>query len=383
MGINCISISDVHIGVNALHPKFIPNNLRKTFFKYLNDDLDILFIVGDWFDTLLDIDGQSGYEALCIVDEILELAVKHDFIIRVLQGTFTHDRRQNQIFKRHNLPTNKHGEEIVKLFDSINIEYIERFNIRVMYIPDDLPYKNCMGIVREKMESINVEKVDFILNHGYFKHLLPIGIPHQPPNTLCADVMSKLVKGCVLNGHVHTSCVFKKVLNNGSVDRLNHGEEEPKGFFYLTYDTTNSTLTHKFIENVNATIFKTIDLQKFGANAEEAIAYTSKIVSPLFESRPDTEHIFIRIASDDLTVRQSAIMYVGQKYANARLSSKPIKKQDDEESVELLEMDEELPEITEVNLVDMVVEFSAMLGDNLDVDYVKEKLNDERKPIRR
>jgi hypothetical protein len=371
VGINIISISDVHIGLSTLPPTYIPDNLRKYLYPHLNDELDILFIVGDFWETILDFNGLAGYEASCVISEIIELSIRHNFIIRILQGTYTHDRRQNQFFK-----TNKKlletDSDRVKVFEKIDIEVIDKYGISVLYIPDDLPTKNVMENILEIKNTNNIGKFDFILNHGYFKHILPLGIPHEPPNTLDADVVSGMVKATVLNGHVHTSCVYKKVINNGSFDRLRHNEEESKGFFKLHYIPESEKLTYEFIENKDAVIFKTIGLAKYNDDIDTAINVVRDKVATICDNTD--RKVFIRLVSDSDIIRQGVTRYLVTRFNNVVVSSKKhTKKKNTYEDETIYEVGE-LPKITEENICDMVVAFTKDEKVPLSKEYVESKL---------
>jgi hypothetical protein len=372
MKLNLISISDIHLGKSSIPPEYIPDNIRKYLYPHLNKDLDILFIVGDFFDTILDLNSKAGFEASCIIHEIIDLSIKNDFIVRVLQGTYTHDRHQNMTFKSNTKMIDT--EDRLKVFEDIDLEYIERFNINVLYIPDDLPNKNIMDYIYNIQKNSNIKQFDLILHHGYFKHILPIGMPHEPINTLDADILSKLVKGVILNGHIHTPSMYKKVINNGSFDRLTHNEEEPKGFFKLVYDTKNSKVIHEFIENKDANIFKSIYLHKCD-DLEDAINVVRNKITKI-RKHIKNKLLFIRIISDSDMIKQGVTRYISTAFENIKITSKKYTKNKNDNYLEndkLCNVDE-LPKITEDNIIDMVVNFTKKENIPLSREYVMEKL---------
>jgi undecaprenyl pyrophosphate synthase len=384
MVLNLASTSDLHNGHHRLAPDFIPNNVRKHLFPLLTDELDVLFIVGDFFDSQFDLSSNTGFQAIQLINELIELSIKHDFLIRVLQGTFTHDRRQNQYFKLDDqaLGLTAEGDVRVKVFEMIDIEHINRLGIDILYIPDDLPYKNVMDMVKRHLVDSGLAKVDIILHHGYFEHLIPIGMPHKPHNTLNASTMSELVKGVILNGHVHTSCICEKVVTNGSFDRLAHGEEEAKGFFKIKYDTERGTTTCQFVENKDAAIFKTFNMDRFGEDVEAAMCSFTTELDRFMVDKVMRPHVFVRIISDSTLIKQSCLQYLSAMYPSVKGSVRKARQQESERIEVKLYENSELPKITEDNLAQMVVEFANENGYTLDIGYVVDKLTPLKMPSR-
>jgi hypothetical protein len=357
MKIKAVSFSDVHLGHGRVLPHVIHTNIKKVIYPQLNDELDILFLVGDFFDGLLDMNGQAGWVAACIIGELIEFANHHQFLIRIVRGTFSHDRMQNQFFETESDPTYIGEDLLVRVFDSISIEHLNGLDIDVMYVPDDLPCDNAMEVVKEMISEHQLQNVDILLNHGYFSHLLPKGIPHEPPNTFQAENFDELVKGFILNGHIHQPSVYRKVISNGSFERLCHGEEEPKGFFVIYYNTESNECTHEFIENTLATTFKTFDLTKWRTEADVLIEYGKWLQLMLDEDISTSDPIFVRIICDDAMLRQAVLTFTRERNDNIILSSKKSNRNSDEDGEDICTSTVDLPIITEDNLSGMIVEF--------------------------
>ncbi len=373
--VNIISISDIHLGKNRILPNAIPNRLRMFLYPELIKELDVLFLVGDLTDGDLSMSSTASHETLKLIDELIELAVQNDFLIRIVQGTFSHDKHQLNCFNTRKPVFNKHNEEVVKVFKSIDIEFIKSLDMSVMYIPDDLPTKDIMSDVRTCLDNNSVRQVDVMLHHGYFEHLLPRGMPHMPTNTLNENLIKKLVKGIVLNGHIHTSSVTQTVLNNGSFDRLAHNEEESKGFFKLSLDTKNSKCEYKFIENTKATLFHTINLIRFKDDFDKALDEFKKQLDETAK-KADGEIFFIRIFSDNVLVRHSAIEYATETYANVKMSIKKSKTREVDKAIADLHELAGLPEINENNLPPRIAEYSKSCDVVLELQYIMDKLRD-------
>jgi len=154
--------------------------------------------------------------------------------------------------------------------------------------------------IRKLLEAHQLEKVDIVVHHGYFAHMLPEalltkGLPH---GCLEVDKIKKYVSGCVLNGHVHISSIYENVISIGSFDRMTHGEETPKGFYKITIDE-NKTYRFEFIENKEANKFITYDMRSF-PDTQSAMDWFSTKWEHLSKTLIPDEPIRVRLVTDDL-----------------------------------------------------------------------------------
>lgn len=74
-----------------------------------------------------------------------------------------------------------------------------------------------------------------------------------------SDEYLRLVKHFICIGHIHNHTVYNRIIAQGSFDRLNHGEEEPKGAVLCTISKNGNSF--EFIENKQAKIYKTIKIR--------------------------------------------------------------------------------------------------------------------------
>jgi len=348
MGINkYLDISDIHVGHPKVDTELIHNNFVQYVYPYLNDDLDVMFICGDFFNSLLDMNGRSGYFAAKIIAELKALAKVHNFIIRVLRGTFTHDRYQNQHFV-----VEQNSSDVVAVISKLYIEHISHLGIDVLYIPGDLPYDSRQTLfddIKKLLAQNNIDKVDLILHHGYLEHLLPKKVLTDHRVFLSNLMFKSLAKVAVLNGHVHTPSVYENFfISTGSFERLGHGEEEKKGFFLLEHDTEKNKCNYQFIENKGATLFKTIDLTNY--SDDRAIEYFKFKLESIMSSFPDTSRrIYVRAFITNHILKQVLTQYVKEKYPNVIMSYEKISIK---EEIDIRTNIDELPVITEDNIVE-------------------------------
>ena len=293
-----LAISDVHIGCPRLNPFLLHERFNKFLYPQITKDISILFICGDFFDSLINLSNPSSREAMAIIKELKSLCRSVGCDLRVLRGTFSHDRDQPLHFIHREDP----NDNTVRMFDKISFEYHEKTGLNIIYIPDNHGSKDIYKDISDLLVAHNVEKADILIHHGYFIHMFPPGVKPDK-DALDVDLIQKYVKGCVLNGHVHRSSIFKNVISIGSFDRLAHDEDGPKGFYRIDID--GDQYKFNFIENKEANKFITIDLLGFGEDHESAVKYFcdewSKLTSTFIEG-----HIaHVRVKTDDKTINDA------------------------------------------------------------------------------
>lgn len=379
--VNIVTLPDLHLG----HPKVGTVSVHRHLIKYMYPELkncDLLVIGGDFFHDLIGLNSAAGYHAISIIDDLINMAFQYHFYIRIVRGTFTHDRMQNKAFIRVNrhdtedfgfdndsewIPFSREqfdGKPVIAFFNTVSVE-TDLLGMNLLYIPDDLPYENVMDHIHDVMEASHVKKVDLVISHGYFKHLLPLGIPRVPKNTLDWKEFEPFVKGCVLNGHVHIPSVYEKVVSGGSFERMCHGEEEDKGFFTVVYDRDSGKTQFSFHRNPEALLFRTIRLNKSPEkNIDRFKAKLKEIISENKSNAP----LHLRIAIDDQILKQSLIAYARATYPDAKLDITSIKIKELttsstlEDSLDMTVLD--LPIVTEENLPDLLLKHAEDNGEH-------------------
>ena len=366
-----LHLPDAHAG----HPKVSAFLLHKHFHEFvypeLKKNIDLLVIGGDFFHTLLDMNCAPAFYVNSIIHELKELAINHKFLIRVLRGTFTHDRLQNQMFKIEG-----EDDSVVKIINTPCVEKLDEFDITILYKPDDLPQKDTWGELLNILEKSGIDKVDILINHGYFSHMVPDNIPGKIHGVLSWDDVKHKVLGFVLNGHVHTPGVYEKVVSGGSFERLAHGEEEAKGFFIVDYDPSTKHSSFEFIENTHALLFKTINLTNIDNPIEEFENWINKI------EIGEADDLHVRVFSSNTTIKNALNVILRNKYPEAKL--KIVKEGtidvEDPEMISLVR--KELPIITPDNLPGKLTEHIKQKHDiDIPVNVVEHKLSSLKEAI--
>jgi hypothetical protein len=280
--IHLASISDIHLG-HRLNSTF---EIIKNLGCAIGDNaetsqIDLLLLAGDVFDNLLNLSKDEVTEIDFWIASLIRICAKFQIVLRIVEGTPFHDRTQS---KRFFVINEIMGNLVdLKYVSTISIEYIEKFGINMLYVPDEAsesPEKT-LHIVKELMASKGLEQVDFACMHGAFDYQLPIISKDHKHNS--AEYL-RLVKYLITIGHVHTFSQFDRIFAQGSFDRLAHGEEEAKGFVKATV-WQDGEWEVKFVENHGAKKFVTFKSEK--DSLEETLADIEQLVYSL----PEKSHI--------------------------------------------------------------------------------------------
>lgn len=252
-------VSDVHFFNKRTKAERMLIDLRRLYPMEEEPNIDILFCSGDFFDQLVPFNDPDIFYAMQGVRHLLKYAKRWDLEIRVLEGTNSHDRKQNQIFEFINI-----GEEIgakLKYVDTLSIEYFEEWDINVLYLPDEWTHNAELTFsqVTDLIHSRGLEKVDLAIVHGGCTYQLP-GI-HSPALHDAAK-WSEIVSLNIISGHIHEHSRYLKWISVGSMSRLGHGEEGPKGIIEITY-LNGKEISFKRKINHGAKIYRTLSVMGY------------------------------------------------------------------------------------------------------------------------
>jgi hypothetical protein len=353
-----LSTSDWHLGNGRVPAVVICDRLRTTLFPRLSE-IDLLNIGGDVWDTLLSLSDDVNVIIALLID-LLRECDRYGVVVRVLLGTYSHDRGQSSLFQIYHDKCQFTND--LRYINQICLEEIVSLGVRILYLPDDLPYdssQTCLDVVKEMMVARGWTYVDYVFGHGYFEHMIPTHIPRKPKCLFRIDQFDAWVRRYVCMGHIHQSDFTGKVFYNNSVDRLAHGEENPKGFVLVT--DYGDTAKLEFIENKAATKFITLDLSAYTDKDEIGALYLSK-VKTLFA---DGEVGYIRVIHPSAEIRQALRRLTSSHYPNLLYSfgKSPESKIKDSSQIHQKLLDvKSYPVPNRETLPQMVVDFLAKEG---------------------
>lgn len=250
------SISDIHLNHSMTLTGDILDNLNRFLLDpVLLTSLDAIFIVGDFWDRLVDLENVNSCEIKTWINKLLHLCKYYDLYLFVLEGTFSHDRKQSRVFETEN-NLYQIGAK-VKWVKEVSIIHLDDHDLNLLFVPDDWKPnpEDTWKDVLDVLHFNNLGKVDFAFTHGTYEHHLPAFV--KTPRHINSRYES-IVKHVIMNGHIHIHSINGKIITHGSFDRLHHGEEAAKGF--VKVDLFNDdTLNITFIENTNAKKYISVD----------------------------------------------------------------------------------------------------------------------------
>lgn len=297
------STSDVHMGHPRNESSHVYKSIQLAFpMNHETSKLDILAIAGDFFDGLLNLPDDAVTECDLAMLWILRLCAKYGITLILLEGTPSHDRGQTKRFLFLN-DTFHIGAEVY-YFDKVCVHHFDKFNIDVLFVPDraNPTVEKTFEQVKERMAERGLTKVDYAFVHGTFKHQLPEYVKTEKHDT---DAYLALVRYLIFGGHIHQYSRYGNFISHGSLDRLVHGEEEPKGHIRARV-RSETDMDVTFVENLNARIFKTIDCT--GLDTDAAMEKISKVLLTVPESG------FVRVISEPGSPILSALLTLEKRW---------------------------------------------------------------------
>lgn len=324
-----VVLSDLHYGHRKVSGKHMYFNLVKYAYPEI-EKCDLFIISGDTFHSLLDFNHPAASYIIQFFNDLFYMSQKYHFKIRILRGTYSHDRDQIKYIEKSSYSSLDIQKTDLKIYSDISIdeEIVNKESVRILYLPDDLPYKNqeeCLDAVYKLLVSRKWNKVDLIIGHGYCQYVLPFGAK-GPSVVYTAEALSSICKHIAVFGHVHTPSTkrYKKftMVYVGSFERMNHGEEERKGF--ITIDTKNWSV--EFKENKN-----TLNFLTYTPTIEGTEAIVEDFKRWINRVKLDKENVnYIRVKHHDTAIRQLLGRISREEYKDYKIvySSETVKEKD-------------------------------------------------------
>lgn len=311
-------LSDIHFGSGKNKTQDIVDHLHK-YFKEYNDILskvDMIFLAGDVYEKLL---SNSSLDSILSLEWLTLLAnycKRYKIKLRILEGTPSHDNKQIKVL---NTVLNKLKIDIdFKYVEDIHIEYIKEYDINILYVPDEMNHdaNDTLKQIKDLLEDKSLVQVDIAIMHGAFKYQIPV---IELPGMHDEQEYMNLVKHYISIGHIHSSSIYRKILAQGSFDRLAHNEEEDKGGMVITIE--NNEASFIFLKNKYATIFKTIDI--LSEDVTEVIEYLEIKLKDIVED----SHIRLKVLKDNPVSK--SLLEIYKKFNKYNFISKMIDNIDD------------------------------------------------------
>lgn len=269
-------ISDIHLGHRKNRTKDMVAALIAAFPH--NEDtakLDLIVLAGDVFDRLITVPEVDTAEILVWINQLLSTCAKYNIVLRVLEGTPSHEWFQSSMFetvlKITGLPVD------YAYAKTLSIEHIQSLGINVLYVPDewDTSTEKTLDQVKELLKLKELDQVDYAFMHGNFNYQLPVHMKKTPRHD--EEAYLAIVKHYIFIGHIHVHTNYKRIIAQGSFGRISHGEEAPKG--HARSIVTDDSSQWYFVENKLARVYKTVNCKDM--SLEATLEYIWKKVKSL------------------------------------------------------------------------------------------------------
>ncbi|MND14830.1 hypothetical protein D3C81_193510 [compost metagenome] len=305
-------MGDIHLGHHNTKTSHIIKNLYKAFPDNAETgELDMIIIAGDLYDRLMYYPDPNIPEIRRWMFSFLSMCKRRDIVVRILEGTPSHDWKQSAHFIAEN-EIAEIGADI-KYVEVLSIEHIEKFGINVLYVPDEWKHDTddvWLDVCKEMNEK-GLEQVDFTILHGAFNYQLP---SHVPVPTHIPERYMGITKYFVFGGHIHKRSQYGNILAAGSFDRLSHGEEEDKGHYRVVVDRDNVNHDITFVVNEGSKPYKSVDCT--GQPLEDALAAIDRLI----DTMPIDSHV--RVIADKASPVALGFKEVKERYPLHWISSK-------------------------------------------------------------
>lgn len=247
-----IVTSDIHLGHKKTPTQHIIQSFKTHILNDHNRDIDVLFIAGDLFDHLLYLNTKEAQQCVAFFHYLLDYCCMHEITLIILEGTPFHDWYQSNMVPKINEVRER--KATVFYHRTLDIQYLPQFQKHILYIPDEWckSQEDLEQQINAKLQEHGITKVDIAILHGQFRYQLQ----GRPSSVFCYDeaYFLSLVRERIHIGHYHTYSEFDRIIANGSLERLAHGEEQPKGYLKVCGPTAS------FIENPDAMSYVTIHI---------------------------------------------------------------------------------------------------------------------------
>lgn len=308
-----LELSDVHLGHINTPTAHIVNNLMSLISQHIRE-VDLLIIAGDLFDRQLNFPNPDAMEAIRFIGWLLLQCQRYNVILRVLEGTPSHDWQQSKWVTLVNDEQAINAD--AKFINTLSIEYIESLDINILYIPDEwrTSTHQTQSEVTELLAQNNLTQVDFTVMHGMFPHQLPSNLRDKLETHDDAFYLN-ITKYLVFIGHIHQYSQVERILSAGSFDRLTHGDELDKGMI-LARVNPNTQFTADFLVNNNAMVYNSYNVDSYSADQ------IHELLADLSERLPLKS--YVRLLANRESIVTGMMSKLPEAYPKLKLSYKQL-----------------------------------------------------------
>lgn len=320
MTYNILLIADIHFGVMEYEFQASQYEYIFTIIKEMKEKLDLIVLLGDFWDTRVTLNSTTGKGGLNWMEELCSIAVENKVkAIRIIKGTKEHDNAQIESFYR----LEKHYP--IKVF--IKNEYEETLSgLRAIYCPEE--NMSHEAYLKEYETNICNE-----CNIGFFHGAFDVIMPKIAIDTTIASgnlvyeyaYWDYRIDGPIFAGHWHNGETYGKISYIGTPDKWDFSEytnESLPGVGLVSYDITNRSYFYRRMINPNYQIYKNIVIDTESYDTLEKYQSVIDYVNDLKEELRDKKrkfHFKIQINITDSKIEnEKFINFLRDYYLNAR-----------------------------------------------------------------
>lgn len=301
-------IADIHIG--AVPAPVLRKELMEYFIGHIRQKsvMDFLIISGDLLDHKLSFNGSDSRLAIDLMESVRKVARRkksadgRKMKVRVLRGTLSHDQDQLANFQH----MEKDPNIDFKIIQTVSTEELLP-GMDVLYIPEEY-MDDKESYYQEYMDGST--EYDFVFGHGTFDHAGYVNETQESERPMKhAPVWNyvefrDIVRGGVFFGHIHTASVYKDLIHySGSFSRWCFGEEDPKGYWDISYDTESHEMDTAWIQNSAARVYRTLDINKLFMDKTKTIEQKIAIIE---RNKAKKDIDFLRVKVDKVSLENEA-----------------------------------------------------------------------------
>ena len=226
---NIVHIADLHFG--AFDPKKQYELLKLQYIDRLYNSLyDVMVIDGDIFDHKCMSNSDIALYATLFVNDCINECKRKNACLIIVGGTESHDSGQLKLFY-HYL-----GDTSIELHIVEDIRFVNTHGMKILCIPE----RYNMGRNYYLQYLVNSGEYDFCCIHGMVEGAVA-GQECTDFDSLKTPLFNihdfRQCRGPIICGHVHIpGCFQSHIYYSGSPLRWMHGQEQDKGFLFVTLD---------------------------------------------------------------------------------------------------------------------------------------------------
>jgi len=215
----------------------------------------MFILAGDVTERLIQMNETVGHQVIDWIKRFLRQCKKHNVVAFVLLGTPSHDWDQTAWFVTENQEI---GCELYYA-DKVSVVRIESLKLDILAVPDEAyPTPELIWEeVTRVLINAQLTTVHFCIMHGFFDFQIP---PTLNLKSHSSEKYLNITRYLIFIGHDHITKVHERIIVHGSLARLRHGEEGPKGFYMAMVDRETGEYRLQFVENHWAKLFIQIRL---------------------------------------------------------------------------------------------------------------------------